>query len=107
MLGASVGTVGVILAYAEAIKGVSSARKQFDVKPPCSEGPEGFQCAMRAQQNTLEFMVIVVPLIWMTAALLPFGGLASAVLGLAWAYAPSSCNSMQCLQLQKNVFFQQ
>ena len=43
---------------------VAKARKQFDVQAPSMTGPEGFECVVRVHQNTLERVVVFLPLLW-------------------------------------------
>jgi glutathione S-transferase len=75
------------MTYTQAILGVSAGRAKFKVKPPSCEGPEEFQCRLRAQQNTLEFLVVILPLIWINAVLIPlYGAVVSLLGGLAWSY---------------------
>jgi glutathione S-transferase len=62
---------------------VTRARKQFDVPAPRSDGPEGFLRVWRAHVNTLEQLVIFLPLLWLfnQAA----GDLYAGLAGLVWA----------------------
>ena len=69
------------MAYGRSIRGVAEARKKHKVEPPSTEGPPEFQRALRAQQNTLEFLPLIVPLVWMCATLLPVAGPLAAVVG--------------------------
>ena len=42
---------------------------------------------MRAQQNTLEFMVVIIPLIWVNSILIPiYGAIVAFLGGMAWCY---------------------
>ncbi len=73
--------------YGRSIRNVASARKKHGVAPPSTDGPDEFQRVMRAQQNTLEYLPLIIPLIWMSAVLLPVvGGLAALVGGGAWSF---------------------
>lgn len=46
---------------------VGRARMIYGVKAPETSGPPEFLCALRVQLNTLEQMVIFLPLLWMAA----------------------------------------
>lgn len=82
----SIGTLVVLLAYSKSIQLVAAGRAKFNIAPPSTQGPPGFQQVLRAQQNTLEYIVVVIPLIWLNAILLPgWGPWFSFVGGLVWA----------------------
>jgi glutathione S-transferase len=51
-----------ILAYQ-----VGVARKKYQVPAPQMTGPDEFMRAFRAHANSVEFLVIFLPLLWMTA----------------------------------------
>lgn len=61
---------------------VSAARRKFDVKLPAISGPPGFERVFRVQMNTLEWMPIFLPLLWLCA--ITFSDAVAAVLGLVW-----------------------
>ena len=80
------GTLAAVLAYVESIKAVGPMRKKHGVAAPRTDGPPELQAVLRAQQNTLEFLVVVLPLLWMTAALVPRAGPVLALGGgVAWS----------------------
>lgn len=82
----SVASIACLAVYAESAQLVASSRAKFAVEPPRTDGPPEFQRCLRAQQNTLEFLVFVLPLIWMNVALMSFwGGVFALVGGLSWA----------------------
>ena len=44
---------------------VGQARLRHGVKPPSCEGPPAFLQVLRAQQNTIEFLLAFLPLLWL------------------------------------------
>jgi glutathione S-transferase len=61
---------------------VARARQKFGVKAPAIAGNADFERAFRVQQNTLEWMPIFLPLLWLFA--LYVNDLGAALLGLVW-----------------------
>jgi glutathione S-transferase len=61
---------------------VGQARRKYGVKPPATTGTPDFQRVYRVQMNTLEWMPIFLPAMWL-AALYVNDGVAAA-LGLVW-----------------------
>ncbi len=61
---------------------VSKARAAFGIKVPATSGHPDFERVFRVQMNTLEWMPIFLPSLWLFAIYLsdPF----AAVLGLIW-----------------------
>ncbi len=61
---------------------VSQARRKFGVKLPAISGNADFERVFRVQMNTLEWMPIFLPSLWLFAIYIsdPF----AAVLGLIW-----------------------
>ena len=87
LLSASVATLAVLTTYGDAIRRVGEGRRVHGVKPPSTEGPEAFTRLLRAQQNVLEFLPLVIPLLWASALTLPVvGGVVTLAAGLAWAW---------------------
>ncbi len=83
----TLGSLAVLGAYGRSIVSVAAGRRRLGVAPPRTDGPEEFVRLLRAQQNTLEFVVAVLPLLWMSAVLLPVvGPLASLVGASGWAF---------------------
>ncbi len=75
-------TVLVLLFYFWTCVGVGKARRTYEVAAPTMTGPPEFERAVRVQANTLEWLVIFLPAMWLFAAyVLPIG---AALLGLAW-----------------------
>lgn len=58
------------------------ARGRFNVKAPSTEGPEEFRRAFRVQQNTLEQIVVFLPVLWLTYGIFP--AIWPAVFGVLW-----------------------
>ena len=61
---------------------VARARQKFGVKAPAVVGNADFERAFRVQQNTLEWMPIFLPLLWLFALYVADWG--AALLGLVW-----------------------
>jgi glutathione S-transferase len=61
---------------------VSKARAAFGIKVPATSGNPDFERVFRVQMNTLEWMPIFLPSLWLFAIYLSDAG--AAVLGLIW-----------------------
>src|SRR3977135_4530219 len=61
---------------------VSKARVAFDIKVPATSGNLDFERVFRVQMNTLEWMPIFLPSLWLCAIYIS-DGLAAAI-GLVW-----------------------
>ena len=61
---------------------VSQARRKFGIKPPAISGNADFERVFRAQMNTLEWLPIFLPALWLFAIYISDG--IAAVLGLIW-----------------------
>src|ERR1700712_6080323 len=61
---------------------VAKARQKFGVVLPATTGHADFERVFRVQQNTLEWMPIFLPLLWLFAITVTDWG--AAVLGLVW-----------------------
>jgi glutathione S-transferase len=61
---------------------VSKARTAFGIKVPATSGHPDFERVFRVQMNTLEWMPIFLPSLWLFAIYI--GDLYAAVLGLIW-----------------------
>ncbi|MDP1582524.1 MAG: MAPEG family protein [Bradyrhizobium sp.] len=61
---------------------VSKARTAFGIKVPATSGHPDFERVFRVQANTLEWMPIFLPSLWLFAIYI--GDLYAAVLGLIW-----------------------
>ncbi len=80
-------TVGALLlallVYSWAGFRVGKARSQFGVQAPAVHGNEAFERVFRAHQNTVEQLVIFLPLLAVAAWL--WGDLYAAIYGLVWS----------------------
>jgi glutathione S-transferase len=61
---------------------VARARQKFNIAAPAMTGHPDFDRAFRVQMNTLEWMPIFLPLLWLCA--LYVSDWAAAVIGLVW-----------------------
>ena len=61
---------------------VARARFKFNIKAPATSGHPEFERAFRVQMNTLEWMPIFLPSLWLAAFYV--SDLAAAALGLLW-----------------------
>lgn len=61
---------------------VGQARERFKVKAPATVGHPMFERAFRVQMNTLEWMPILLPSMWLFAAYVSDAG--AAALGIIW-----------------------
>ena len=61
---------------------VAKARQKFGVMLPATTGHADFERVFRVQQNTLEWMPIFLPLLWLFALYVSDWG--AAILGLVW-----------------------
>ena len=47
---------------------VGRARERYGVRAPATSGNEEFECYFRVQQNTLELLIVFLPLLWIAAS---------------------------------------
>jgi glutathione S-transferase len=71
-----------ILAYFFIIFRVGKARETFGIKAPATTGNPDFERVFRVQMNTLEWMVVFLPSLWLFAIYI--SDPIAAVLGLVW-----------------------
>ena len=71
-----------ILAYFFIIFRVGKARAAFGIKAPATTGNPDFERVFRVQMNTLEWMVVFLPSLWLFAIYI--SDPIAAVLGLVW-----------------------
>jgi glutathione S-transferase len=71
-----------LLFYAFTGVQVSKARTAFGIKAPATTGHPDFERAFRVQMNTLEWMPVFLPALWLFAIYLSDS--IAAVLGLVW-----------------------
>ncbi|MBV7256344.1 MAPEG family protein [Pacificimonas sp. WHA3] len=79
----ALGVLAVLIVYVIAIRGVGKMRGKHGIKVPAMSGHEEFDRALRAQMNTLEYMVIFLPLCIIFAGV--FGDLAGGIYGAVFA----------------------
>jgi glutathione S-transferase len=75
-------TLLVVLIYMFMATRVAAARGTFGVKLPAISGHPDFERVFRVHQNTLEWMPIFLPLLWLCA--IYFSDAAAALVGLLW-----------------------
>jgi glutathione S-transferase len=63
---------------------VGQMRGKHNVKAPAVTGPMEFECAYRVQMNTLEHLVIFLPLLWLAAMYFRTWAWLPPLLGLVW-----------------------
>jgi glutathione S-transferase len=75
-------TLLAVLFYFFIATRVAAAHIKFGVKLPAMSGHPDFERIYRVQMNTLEWMPIFLPLLWLSA--IYFSDLASAAVGFLW-----------------------
>lgn len=80
-LASAVITVLGLLFYVWTGISVARARGEHNVKAPTMTGPVAFECAVRVQANTLEWLVVFVPALWLATV---YFSPAMSVLYLSW-----------------------
>ena len=81
----ALGTVLTVLFYSYTVFLVGRARAQFKVPAPAMSGHPDFDRIFRVQMNSLEWMPIFLPLLWLFAFYVT--DVAAAALGLVWIAA--------------------
>ena len=76
------GTLAALAVFVWASIPVGQARGKFGVKAPAVTGHPEFERAFRAHQNTMEQLVLFLPLVWIVATL--FGDLWGGIYSAAW-----------------------
>jgi len=71
-----------LLVYYYTLFEAGMARGRFEVAAPSHEGPEAYQCYVRAHQNTLEHLVLFLPGLWLFAVAVD--PLWAAAIGCIW-----------------------
>ncbi|HWA89269.1 MAG TPA: MAPEG family protein [Rhizomicrobium sp.] len=77
-------TVLAVLVYYWTILGVGRMRGKHDIKAPATTGNPEFECAYRVQMNTLEQMVVFLPLLWVANAYFQLYPYLVGAFGLVW-----------------------
>ena len=75
-------TVLAVLLYFSTALSVAQARRKFNVPLPAVSGNADFERIFRIQMNTLEWMAIFLPLLWLFAYYV--SDIGAAMLGLVW-----------------------
>ena len=75
-------TILAVLFYFSTGAMVAKARTRFGVKAPAITGQPDFERVFRAQMNTLEWMPVFLPLLWLCAIF--WGDRTAAAFGLIW-----------------------
>lgn len=60
-------TLAALAVYFWTALNVAKARVAYKVPAPAMDGPLPFQCAVRVQANTVEQIVLFLPVLWMCA----------------------------------------
>jgi glutathione S-transferase len=77
-------TILAVLFYFYTSLLVGQMRGKHDIKAPAVTGNIEFECAYRVQMNTLEHMVIFLPLLWIATIYFMRIGWIAPLLGLVW-----------------------
>ena len=75
-------TLLAVIVYFWTVLRVGQARTKFGIKPPATTGNPEFEQIFRVQMNTLEWMPIFLPALWLAATYVSDPG--AAALGLVW-----------------------
>jgi glutathione S-transferase len=75
-------TVLVVLFYFYTALRVPQARRKYGVEAPAISGNPDFERVFRVQMNTLEWLPIFLPLLWLFALYVSDSG--AALLGVVW-----------------------
>jgi glutathione S-transferase len=100
-------TILSVLLYLYIDTRVSAARRKFGVKLPAVSGNPDFERVFRAHMNTLEWMPIYLPLLWLSAIYL--NDLAAAAVGIVWIIgrAMYSAGYAEAVEKRSRGFFVQ
>ncbi len=77
------GLVLALLVYVWTGFKVGQARTRYDVPAPATTGAPEFERVFRAQQNTVEQMILFLPLLWLATIL--WGDVWGAAYALVWS----------------------
>ena len=75
-------TIAALVFYAYTIWQVTEMRRKHNVVPPATTGAPEFDRAFRVQMNTLEQLVIFLPLLWLAGTF--FNRWVACILGIVW-----------------------
>jgi glutathione S-transferase len=76
------GTLAALAVFIWAMIGVGRARAKTGIKAPATSGHPDFERAFRAHQNSMEQLVIFLPLVWIVAVL--FGDMWGGIYAAIW-----------------------
>jgi glutathione S-transferase len=77
-------TIIALLVYLWTGYRVGQQRGKHGIKAPAVTGPAEFECAYRVQVNTLEQIVVFLPLLWLSNAYFMMYPMLTGALGLVW-----------------------
>jgi glutathione S-transferase len=77
-------TLASVLFYVYLCAGVARARGQYSVAAPATTGHPVFERLYRIQMNTLEWMVVYLPCLWLFGFYVSDAG--AGLLGLLWIF---------------------
>lgn len=77
-------TVLAVIVYLWTGFRVGQMRGKHDIKAPATSGNPEFECAYRVQMNTLEQMVVFLPLLWLSDMYFWWMPYLTGALGLVW-----------------------
>jgi len=75
-------TLITLLVYFYITLRVGAARSNFKIEAPSVVGPDEFNRTFRAQQNTLEQIVLYLPALWLFA--FAWGDMPGSIVGVLW-----------------------
>lgn len=78
---ALVTVAAVLLTYVLGLR-VSALRRKHDIDAPATTGHPEFERGYRAHQNTIEQLVVFLPLLWLAGGVL--GDVVTALIGAVW-----------------------
>ena len=80
---------------------VGRARGKYKIQAPSMDGPEEFQRAYRVQMNTVEQLVLHLPLLWVAA--FAMDDVFAAMLGLIWVFGRALYAVRYCQKPQRRA----
>lgn len=83
-------TLFALIVYFSTMLIVRSSRIKFQIAPPTTEGPEEFRRALRTQANTVEQIILFLPVLWLSAVTM--GDHLAAAIGVFWPLARIAYN---------------
>lgn len=77
-------TLASLLLYASTGVAVAKARERYNIKAPATTGDPAFERVYRVQMNTLEWLALYLPCLWLFAFYVSDPG--AAALGVVWIF---------------------